>query len=142
MWCSSGLGGYGNSAFEPNEFAVHGDKRGLLLTGGLTPLTITEATGLATAQPQQRRVSTTYVAAAPSAQVLSYIVSRVLARLVTKKLLRAQDFAVRYTMEHKRDLLLMGRLTPLVITEATRLVTAQEQQRRVSTTYFAAVPSG
>ena len=113
------------------------------MTGGLTPLTITEATGLATAQPQQRRVSTTYVAAAPSAQVLSYIVSRVLARLVvTKKLLRAQDFAVRYAMEHKRDLLLMGRLTPLVITEATRLVTAQEQQRRVSTTYFAAVPSG
>ena len=120
-----------------------GHKRGLLLTGRLTPLTITEATGLATAQPQQRRVSTTYVAAAPSAQGLSYRVSRALARsVVTKKLLRAQEFAVLWTMEHKTELHLRGHRTPLTIAEATELATAQEQQRRVSTTYFAAVLSG
>lgn len=47
-----------------------GHKTELLLTGLFTPLTITEASGLPIAQPQQRPVSTTCVAAAPSVQGL------------------------------------------------------------------------
>lgn len=62
-----------------------GHKRELRSTCRLTPLTIIEATELATAQAQQRRIYTTYVAAALSAQVLScYVLSCIFLGLVSQ----------------------------------------------------------
>lgn len=50
-----------------------GHKKEVIFKGHLMLLAITEATGFATAQSQQHRVSTTHVAAVPSVLVLSCV---------------------------------------------------------------------
>lgn len=110
-----------------------GQKIQLCLRGRLTPLAITEAIGLATAQAQHRRVSTTFFAPAPSYRSSTSVVSRDLANsVVTKKLLRAQSFAVLWAMGHKTELLLRGHRTLLATTNVAGLGTARENGSIVS----------
>lgn len=102
----------GMLALSPTNLLCVGHKIYQLLKGRRTPRTITDATGLATAHPQQRRVFTTYVAVAPGPPGFSCVVSSVLARS-----------------------------TALAIKQANGLATDQEQQARVSATLFAAAPN-
>lgn len=62
-----------------------GHKTELLRRCQLTPLTITEGAGLATAQQQQHRVYTIFVAAVPSGQGLSCLVCRAIGSMVLSK---------------------------------------------------------
>lgn len=136
-WCLSELGGYGNAGLKTNGFAVRGAHN--IPAYEKSPHTTDDYRGHRARHRPATSASCLYYLCRGCAKRAGLVLSCVScpSQVGTINLIRAQQVAVLWAVGHKR-----GRLTPLAVKEATGLATAQEQQRRVSTAYFVAVPSG